>query len=401
MRPGTPSASVGGDDVATPLATLSLFSGGGGLDLGVELALAARSGGPLAGRAVPRIRTVAYVEREAYAAACLLSRMEENALVPAPVWANIVTFDARPFRGLVDLVVGGSPCQDLSVAGKRAGLDGAKSGLFWHFARVVEECQPGLVFWENVGGARSALRAVFDAFESRGYVGAAVSVRASDVGASHERARLFLLAYRDRAAQERLSGLFDGEWSALGHDARRCGEALADSDSDSGAGRIESGRRDGQGGRLPPDARDVGEAMANSECDRVERRRVGDSQSTGSSDSSSRRGEIVVDASSERIDSRGLSQRTAAALSKTGVAGGDERPCEWPPGPDDDAWRRVIRLRPDLAPSQPGVRGVADGVASGLVDSLWTDRLRLLGNGVVPQQAAAAFLFLAEQLGAA
>lgn len=318
-------------NVAPPLTTLSICSGGGGLDLGLHAALSrgVRLGGDLAGRDFSRIQPVAYVEREAYAAACLLSRMEENRLAAAPVWTDLLAFDGAAFRGLVDVVLGGTPCQDLSLAGKRAGLDGERSGLFWHFLDVADACDAPCVLWENVGGARQSLPRVFGAFESRGYRGAAVALRAADVGATHERARVFLLAYRD-----------------------------------GGAERLESRRRHGQGGRIPPEPGDGREAVADGDGDGSHGRR------------------------------RPTRPNEWIATGHGRIAVG-----EWPPGPGDTAaWRAVVEQRPDLAPTQPSVRGVADGVAGG-VELVWADRLRLLGNGVVPAQAAAAIEFLAAQLG--
>ena len=99
-------------------STLRSFSGCGGLGLGLH-------------RAIRGARTVLHVEVEAYACAVLASRMEEGALDWAPIFSDVCRFDGRPWRGVVDCVVGGSPCQDLSIAGKRAGLGGARSGLFF------------------------------------------------------------------------------------------------------------------------------------------------------------------------------------------------------------------------------------------------------------------------------
>jgi DNA (cytosine-5)-methyltransferase 1 len=112
-----------------------------------------------------------YVERDAYAAAVLVARMEEKALAPAPLWDDLTTFDGRPWRGLVDCIAGGTPCQDLSVAGKRVGLDGERSRLFFEQVRVADECEAPLFFWENVGGAARALPAVFAELARHGYVG--------------------------------------------------------------------------------------------------------------------------------------------------------------------------------------------------------------------------------------
>jgi len=84
---------------------LSLCAGAGGIDLGLTIAC-------------PGYRTVCYVEREAYAAATLVARMEDKALDPAPLWDDVTTFDGRPWRGAVDILIGGYPCQPFSVAGK-------------------------------------------------------------------------------------------------------------------------------------------------------------------------------------------------------------------------------------------------------------------------------------------
>ena len=302
--------------MALPPTCLSLFSGGGGLDLGLHSL---------------GFRTVCYVEREAYAASCLVARMEEAALDSAPIWSDVGTFDGRPWRGVVDCVTGGSPCQDLSVAGKRAGLDGERSGLFWEFVRIVREVQPALVSWENVGGATSALPRVCEAFEAEGYAGAVVKVRASDVGAPHQRARVFLLAYRDGdgLALLRGLGLLDGERAAQRDDADGCGEGLGHA---SGCG-VEGGRSG----------------------------RVG-----------------IASASAEETLPR---------------CAGHEFP---PTRGDAEGWADYL-ARGGPAPAQPRICRGVDGVAS-WVESAWADRLRLLGNGVVPQQAAAAFRFLARRL---
>jgi hypothetical protein len=93
-----------------PYNLLELCAGVGGLGLGVHIA-------------VPGARGVAYVEREAYAAATLVARMAAGDLAEAPVWSDLATFDARGWRGIVDCVTSGDPCQPNSVAGKRGGAD--------------------------------------------------------------------------------------------------------------------------------------------------------------------------------------------------------------------------------------------------------------------------------------
>jgi DNA (cytosine-5)-methyltransferase 1 len=168
------------------------------------------------------VEPVVHVEREAHAAAVLVARMAEAAIPPAPVWDDITTFDAREWRGIVDLVAGGTPCQDLSVAGKRAGLDGARSRLFFEHVRIAVECEAPFFFWENVAGATRALPAVCAYLEERGYRGAWTVVRASDVGAPHQRARVFLLAYSESFG--RLQGRAEPAGLCRGRDApQRCG----------------------------------------------------------------------------------------------------------------------------------------------------------------------------------
>lgn len=166
-----------------PINVLSLFSGGGGLELGLRAAL-------------PQARVVCHVERESYACAVLAARMEEGKLAPAPIWSCVETFDGRPWRGLVDAIAGGFPCQDISPAGKRAGITGARSSLWSEYARIIGEVRPAFVFVENVAQlVRRGLEVVLGDLAALGFDAEWDVFRASDVGAPHKRARLFLLAY--------------------------------------------------------------------------------------------------------------------------------------------------------------------------------------------------------------
>src|SRR5207237_7358310 len=139
---------------------ISLSAGVGGLELGIALALHCR------GEAA---RGICYVEREAPAAASLVASMEAGWLHPAPVWSDLATFDARPWCGLVHILASGDPCQDNSVAGKRAGADGARF-LAPEVVRIADECRPDLVFRENVpGNAGEQLAAIVPPLERLGY----------------------------------------------------------------------------------------------------------------------------------------------------------------------------------------------------------------------------------------
>jgi len=93
-----------------------------------ELALFAGAGGGILGGKLLGWRTVCAVELDGYARRVLLARQDDGCLPPFPIWDDVRTFDGKPWRGLVDVVSGGFPCQDISVAGGGAGLDGEQSG---------------------------------------------------------------------------------------------------------------------------------------------------------------------------------------------------------------------------------------------------------------------------------
>lgn len=167
-----------------PFTILSLCAGVGGLDLGLRVAQ-------------PNARTVCFVEIEAYAAAILATRMEQDALDQAPIWTDLRTFDGTPWRGLVDCITAGYPCQPFSVAGKQLG-DKDPRHLWPDVFRVVREIDPPLCFFENVPGhLRLGFQQVHDDLRSLGYRVKAGLFTAEEVGASHKRERLFILAYRE------------------------------------------------------------------------------------------------------------------------------------------------------------------------------------------------------------
>jgi len=160
-----------------------------------ELALFAGAGGGILGGHLLGWRTVAAVEWEPYAASVLAARQNDGLLPPFPIWDDVQTFDGRPWRGLVDVVSGGFPCQDISVAGKGAGIDGAKSGMWRHMARIIGEVRPDDVFLENSPAlVTRGLGRVLSDMASLGYDCRWTVLGASDVGAPHQRDRLWLVA---------------------------------------------------------------------------------------------------------------------------------------------------------------------------------------------------------------
>ena len=165
------------------LPTISLCSGYGGLELGLETAGLA-------------VRTVCFVEREAYAAANLVALMEQGRLAEAPVWSDLTTFDAKPWAGKVACLTAGFPCQPFSVAGKRQHTEDER-WLWDDIDRILRELRSlRLVFLENVPGL--AVRGLGHVLGTMAELGLDAEVgvfRASDAGAPHRRARMFILAF--------------------------------------------------------------------------------------------------------------------------------------------------------------------------------------------------------------
>ena len=114
-----------------------------------ELALFAGAGGGILGGKLLGWRTVVAVERDAYAAQVLAQRQNDGILRPFPIWSNVESFDGKPWNGIVDVVSGGFPCQDISSSGHGAGLEGERSGLWREMARIIREVQPRGVLVEN------------------------------------------------------------------------------------------------------------------------------------------------------------------------------------------------------------------------------------------------------------
>jgi DNA (cytosine-5)-methyltransferase 1 len=104
-----------------------------------ELALFAGAGGGILGGHLLGWRCVCAVEINKYARYVLINRQNDRSLRPFPIWDDITTFDGRPWSGRVDIVSGGFPCQDISSAGKGAGIESDRSGLWKQMARVVGE----------------------------------------------------------------------------------------------------------------------------------------------------------------------------------------------------------------------------------------------------------------------
>jgi DNA (cytosine-5)-methyltransferase 1 len=161
-----------------------------------ELALFAGVGGGILGGHLLGWRTVCAVEWEPYPASVLCARQNEGFLPSFPIWDDVRTFDGRPWRGIVDVVSGGFPCQDISAAGKGAGIDGERSGMWTEMARIIREVRPRFVFVENSPMLTSrGLDRVLGDLASLGFNAEWGVLGAADVGAPHQRDRIWIVAY--------------------------------------------------------------------------------------------------------------------------------------------------------------------------------------------------------------
>ena len=160
-----------------------------------ELALFAGAGGGILGGHLLGWRTVCAVEWEPYAASVLVQRQNDGILPPFPIWDDVQTFDGRPWRGIVDVVSGGFPCQDISAAGKGAGIDGERSGMWREMARIIREVRPQYAFIENSPMLTTrGLDVVLSGLASMGFDARWGVLGAADVGAPHQRDRIWIVA---------------------------------------------------------------------------------------------------------------------------------------------------------------------------------------------------------------
>jgi DNA (cytosine-5)-methyltransferase 1 len=159
-----------------------------------ELALFAGAGGGILGGHLLGWRTVCAVEWEQYPASVLCARQNDGLLPPFPIWDDVQTFDGKPWRGIVDVVSGGFPCQDISAAGKGVGIDGERSGMWREMARIIHEVRPRYVFVENSPMLTSrGLGRVLGDLATMGFDARWGVLGAADVGANHQRDRIWIV----------------------------------------------------------------------------------------------------------------------------------------------------------------------------------------------------------------
>lgn len=161
-----------------------------------ELALFAGAGGGILASHLLGWRTVCAVERDHYAACVLAMRQNDGSLRPFPIWDDVNTFDGTRWRGRVDVVSGGFPCQDISVNGNGAGITGERSGLWRQMARIIREVGPRFVLVENSPALTyRGLGVVLGDLAEMGFDAKWGCVSARDVGAPHKRERIWIAAH--------------------------------------------------------------------------------------------------------------------------------------------------------------------------------------------------------------
>ncbi len=173
-----------------------------------ELALFAGAGGGILGGHLLGWRTVCAVEWEPYPASVLCARQNDGLLPPFPVWDDVQTFDGKPWRGIVDVVSGGFPCQDISAAGGGAGIDGERSGMWGEMARIIHEVRPRFAFVENSPMLTSrGLGTVLGDLAAMGFDAKWGVLGAADVGANHRRDRIWIVGHSNKMRLQGLHGI--------------------------------------------------------------------------------------------------------------------------------------------------------------------------------------------------
>jgi DNA (cytosine-5)-methyltransferase 1 len=159
-----------------------------------ELALFAGAGGGILGGHLLGWRTVCAVEWEEYPASVLCARQNDKILPTFPIWDDVQTFDGKPWQGIIDVVSGGFPCQDISAAGKGGGIAGSRSSMWKHMARIIGEVRPKYCFVENSPMLTSrGLGVVLGDLASLGFDAEWGVLSAADVGANHGRERIWIV----------------------------------------------------------------------------------------------------------------------------------------------------------------------------------------------------------------
>ena len=341
-----------------------------------ELHLFAGAGGGILGGMLLGHTPVGAVEIDPFARAVLHARQADGSLPDFPIYDDVRTFDGTQWRDRVDIIAGGFPCQDLSVAGKGAGIDGARSGLWWEMLRVIREARPRYIFLENVPAITGrGLDRVLGSLADLGLDAEWLLLSAADAGAPHLRKRWWCLArHADGATALAVCSICQRSFADAGTNS----QAMADADD---AGR-EQQRRTVAAATARTTAERSGPAHTDTDGRRCEEQRQPqqpDMQCEPRDDPDGLRSrgqwQGAPGCAEGLAETEPRMGRAANGLAAWLDAGRRLQASAWPEGWEDDCPRVVF--------GKPANR---------------TNRLKALGNGQVPQTAAAAFRILWERL---
>lgn len=341
-----------------------------------ELALFAGAGGGILGGKMLGWRTVCAVEIERYPRNVLMQRQRDGILDNFPIWDDVRTFDGRPWRGKVDVISGGFPCQDISSAGRGLGIErGERSGLWREYARIICEVRPRYCFVENSPMLASrGLRIVLGDLAALGYDAAWKVLSAGDCSAPHERARMWIVAKdtdADGAWELQPQRIVKEQWR------RSCN--LREEVADAADPRLQDRNGEPRGEVLAQPER-LGDEVANAVQDGLQgRRKDWNIQRPSGLRGGTRTDEI-------KCLSDATDKRNVRRIGSVG-ADGPSRP-RW----EDDGQGTASDWCREWWKAEPGLGRVADGVANRM------DRIKAIGNGQVPIVAARAFCELMEVL---
>lgn len=334
------------------LKGLDLFSGIGGISKALE----------------PWVQTVAYCEQDRFCQGVLLSRMQSDDLIRAPIWDDVSTLSGGMLPR-IDIIFGGFPCQDISVAGHGKGLEGERSGLFFEIVRLVGELRPSFVFLENVPAITGrGLDRVLGELVTLGYDCRWGILSAAEVGALHKRERWFLLAYSSSKRGGRGKEP-EGEGEKV---AYRSAED-AHSNSERGTSQEHGDKGQSEAVQEREDTQHRADGLCSSDTDAVS---VGQSEGSVEGirpEEQETRRENASDVCEEATDTGG------ERLERQGQRGGHEETLSFPClDLDTEQWQEAVSE----------ICRTADGVPD------YVARIKCLGNSVVCSQVREAFKLL-------
>lgn len=365
---------------------LSLCSGYGGIELGLGLAGV-------------KHRTVAYVEIEAFQCQNLVDKMQAGILPPAPIWTNLESLPVEPFRNRIDILTAGYPCQPFSAAGKRQGAESEK--YLWHYiADIIRSVRPFRVFCENVIGHTSlGLREVISDLESLGYRTEWGIYSATLCGAPHQRKRIFLMG--DRTGQPAGESVADAD--STGHDTNGRQPRPPEPGNHTGGRREELG--DTIGGLSRHKGRSVsGQKRSSTATGAQDVRQRNRPQRAGRSDAAGANSAAeLADPGGEGLEGYAgdVNQRSEPGRKQTKACrptgeGGLQQESGKKRASIAKLDRMVDGYTTGLDCTDWGINEPADRLESNVEHRV--DRIRSLGNGVVPATACDAWIMLDRKL---